>query len=122
MRETKHNFFIIFITIFMISACSARPTQAQPLPSQPAQTQIIEPVFTPSRDLPLTERDVPRVSVEEAKAALDSGAALIVDVRSPPAFESGHIAGAINVPLGEIERNLTGLTLDKDQWIITYCT
>jgi len=122
MHETKRGFFITLITIFMISACSAQPTQAQPLPGQSAQPEIIEPFFTPSANLPLTEREVPRVSIEEARVALEAGTAVIVDVRSPAAFESRHIAGAINIPLAEIEMNLTGLTLDKEQWIITYCT
>jgi len=62
------------------------------------------------------------VTVEQAKVALDSGAAVIVDVRSSEAYAVSHIAGAINIQLGEIETNPTGLNLDKDQWIITYCT
>ena len=62
------------------------------------------------------------MSIEEARAALENGTAVIVDVRSPDAYETSHIAGAISVPLGEIERNPTGLSLEKDQWIITYCT
>ena len=77
---------------------------------------------TPSGELPRTEAEIPRVSVEEAKAALDSGAAVIVDVRTSGAYETSHIKGAISVPLGDIERDLTSLTLDKEQWIITYCT
>jgi 3-mercaptopyruvate sulfurtransferase SseA len=120
MNETRRNFLLTLITIFVICACSAQPTQAQPSPSQSQQT--LDPVLTPDTDLPRTDREVPRLSVEEAKAALDSGAAIIVDVRNPRAFASRHIAGAINIPLGEIEMNLTGLSLDKDQWIITYCT
>jgi rhodanese-related sulfurtransferase len=60
--------------------------------------------------------------VQEAKAALDRGAAIIVDVRSAEAFDVSHIAGAINIQLGEIETDPTGLNLAKDQWIITYCT
>jgi rhodanese-related sulfurtransferase len=65
---------------------------------------------------------VPRISPEEAQAALESGAAVIVDVRSSEAFEASHVAGAISVPLGAIERDLANVPLDKDQWIITYCT
>ena len=57
-----------------------------------------------------------------ARAALERGEAVIVDVRSDAAYEVSHIAGAINIQLGEIETNPTGLNLDKDQWIITYCT
>jgi len=111
--------FAITILILSVSACRAQP-QNEP---SAAPTQILEPAFTqPAGDLPLTEEEVPRVTVEEAKAALDSGAAIIVDVRSPDAYETNHIAGAINIPLGEFETNPANLNLDKDEWIITYCT
>lgn len=112
--------FLILLTILIISACSAQPTQSAPAP---APTTIIEPVFTQSSgDLPPTEADVPRITAEEARAALDSGAAVIVDVRDPSQYEQSHVAGAISIWLDDIEANPTGLDLDKDQWIITYCT
>jgi len=118
MSRKVYVLLAISVLILSASACSAQPTQSEPT----APTQIIEPVFTQSpSDLPLTEAEVPRVTVEAAKAALDSGAAVIVDVRDPVAYETSHIAGAINIQLGEIETNPTGLNLDKDQWIITYC-
>jgi rhodanese-related sulfurtransferase len=60
--------------------------------------------------------------VEAAKAALDSGAAVVVDVRDPAQYEQSHVAGAISIWLEDIEANPTGLNVDKDQWIITYCT
>jgi rhodanese-related sulfurtransferase len=72
--------------------------------------------------LPVTDADVPRISLEEARAALESGAAVMIDVRSPGAFEESHVAGAVSVPLGVIERDLANVPFDKDQWIITYCT
>jgi len=64
--------------------------------------------------------DVPRVSLEEAKAALDAGSAVFVDVRSHQAFAAGHIPGALHIPLADIEARLG--ELDKAEWIITYCT
>lgn len=73
-------------------------------------------------DLPLTEDEVPRVSVEQAKAALESGAAVVVDVRSAESYAAGHIPGAISIPLSEFENDLRSLPLEKDRWIITYCT
>lgn len=97
--------------VLLLSACSTQPT--------PPPTLAPTPTLTP---LPLTERDVPRVTVEEAKAAVDRGAAILVDVRSADAFEVSHISGALNIQLGEFETNPTGLDLPKDQWIITYCT
>ena len=72
--------------------------------------------------MPLTEASVPRVIAEEAKLAFDNGEAIIVDVRSAESYAEVHIAGAISIPLGEFENNITNIPLDKDQWIITYCT
>lgn len=122
MQRISSILFIILLAAFILSACGAQTTQAPPTA---APTQTLQPgrgITSEERELPLTDAEVPRVSLEEAKAALDSGAAILVDVRSPDAFEASHAVGAISVPLGEIERNITGLPLEKDQWIITYCT
>lgn len=64
--------------------------------------------------------EIQRVSIDEAKAALDSGSALFVDVRSAEAYQASHISGAVNIPSEELEARLG--ELDKAQWIITYCT
>jgi 3-mercaptopyruvate sulfurtransferase SseA len=103
--------FVLLALVLLLSACSTQPT--------PPPTLAPTPTPTP---LPLTERDVPRVTVEEAKAAVDRGAAILVDVRSAEAFEVSHIPGALNIQLGEFETNPMGLDLPKDRWIITYCT
>ena len=119
---SRKNLVLFTISLLMLfaSACNLQLPQTSPTS---APTQIVEPGSTQSADkLPLTEAEVPRVSVEEAKAALDSGAAILVDVRSAAAYEASHVAGAMNIQLGEIETNPTSLELDKDQWIITYCT
>ena len=126
MPRTKLDLLILGTLVWVFAACNGEPVQIQPTPISPtsAPTQIVEPVLTESvdADLPQTDADVPRVSLEEAKAALDSGAAVIVDVRSPEFYEASHIPGAISIPLPDIERNPTGVGLDKDEWIITYCT
>jgi 3-mercaptopyruvate sulfurtransferase SseA len=118
MKRTNHLLFAILLLVLITLACNTLLPQ-----SAPNQTQIIESQLTESAgDFPLTEADVPRVTAEEAKAALDSGAAIIVDVRDPAQYEQSHVAGAISIWLDDIEANPTGLNLDKDQWIITYCT
>ena len=119
MQKTKIILAISFI-ILVTPACNA----LLPLPNADSEpTQIIEPVFTQSQgNIPQTEDAVPRVTVEQAKAAVDSGAAVIVDVRSQQAYEASHIAGALFIPLEDFENNITNLDLSKEQWIITYCT
>jgi len=91
--------------------------------TQSAPTVVVELTGPPQTgNLPQTEDDVPRVTVEQALTALNSGAAIIVDVRSAESFAAGHIAGAISIPLNLIEANPAGVNLNKSQWIITYCT
>lgn len=47
----------------------------------------------------VTQGSVPRVSIAETRRALEDGSAIVIDVRSPQAFQQSHISGAINVPL-----------------------
>jgi 3-mercaptopyruvate sulfurtransferase SseA len=110
------------IFVLALSACSPQRTQAPPTAVSTHTLQPGRGITSDERELPVTDADVPRISPEEAQAALESGAAVIVDVRSSEAFEASHVAGAISVPLGAIERDLANVPLDKDQWIITYCT
>lgn len=122
MKPVRQILSASLLLLLTSLACNALLPQAEPT-STSAPTQIIEPVFTQSSEnLPQSEAEVPRISLEEARVALESGAAVAVDVRPPDAFAASHVAGAVNIPLLEIERNAEGLTLDKDQWIITYCT
>lgn len=63
---------------------------------------------------------VPRVSLDEAKQALETGEAVFLDARSATAFDLKRIAGAVNIPENEIAARMT--ELDKNDWIIPYCT
>lgn len=123
MQGKKSIFLLVLILTLAASACSAPQTEQPQIGPTAAPTQTTGPVLTePPAKLPSTEADVPRVAVEDAKAALDSGEAIIVDVRDPALYEQGHITGAVSIWLEDIEANPTGLNLNKDQWIITYCT
>lgn len=46
--------------------------------------------------------------------------ALILDVRTPGEFSSGHIKGAVNIPVDQLSRNLDKLK-NRDRVIITCC-
>ena len=47
------------------------------------------------------------ITPEEARAMMDDGDVVILDVREPSEFATGHVPGAINVPLGEIRMGRT---------------
>lgn len=67
-----------------------------------------------------TTSGVLRVSLNEARTAFEDGSALFLDVRDADSFAAGHIPGAINIPLNQLESRLD--ELDANRWIITYCT
>ena len=113
---------ISLLLLIAISACNAPSPQTQPTTVPTIQAVATQSQTQSQTDLPLTEADVPRLTVEEAKLALDNGEAVIVDVRSAEAYAAGHAAGAINIPLVEFENNIDNLPLNTDQWIIPYCT
>jgi rhodanese-related sulfurtransferase len=48
-----------------------------------------------------------------------TGDVLVIDVRPEPEFHSGHIAGAVSVPIGELSRRLRGVP--KDRQVVAYC-
>jgi hypothetical protein len=124
----KKTFLAISILLFATLACNAAIPQTEPTASAaPTLDQSQPTVISPTQSqgdnsTPLTEANVPRVTVEEAKLALDNGKAVIVDVRGPESFAASHAAGAINIPLAEFENNIDNVFLSKDQWIIPYCT
>lgn len=45
--------------------------------------------------------------------------AVIVDVRTPEEFQSGHVKGSINIPLDRLQSQLK--KLDKSKPVITCC-
>ncbi len=59
------------------------------------------------------------VSRKELLQRSKDGLVTVLDVRPPEEYESGHIPGAVNVPLAEIAQHLTDLP--KEQDIIAYC-
>jgi hypothetical protein len=64
--------------------------------------------------------EVERIEPQEAKKALDEGTAIFVDTRDADAFNEATILTAVNIPVNEVESRMG--ELDKDTWIITFCT
>src|SRR5713226_3830601 len=59
------------------------------------------------------------VSREELLDRLRSGTATVLDVRPEDEFAHGHLPGALNIPLAQLERRLTELSADRE--IVAYC-
>ncbi|MYA96707.1 MAG: rhodanese-like domain-containing protein [Nitrospinae bacterium] len=57
----------------------------------------------------------------DLKVALEAGEnVVVVDARSPEAYEEEHIPGAINIPHREMNPDTTA-HLDGDALVVTYC-
>lgn len=67
-----------------------------------------------------TVATAPRISVADAKKALDAGKAVLVDVRGADSYRQEHAKGAVSLPTHEIAARAG--ELPKDKQIITYCT
>ncbi|MBI3199925.1 MAG: rhodanese-like domain-containing protein [Myxococcales bacterium] len=59
------------------------------------------------------------VSAVEARTLVEGGA-LLLDVRTPAEFASGHLPGAVSIPLAELEGRVAELG-PKDRPVVTYC-
>ncbi|PSN20770.1 sulfurtransferase [filamentous cyanobacterium CCP5] len=58
--------------------------------------------------------------IGELKKLLQDKEAVLIDVREPAEFKSGHIPGAINIPLRSLTQNLEKVS--KDRPVILYCS
>ena len=65
-------------------------------------------------------RSSQQISADAARAHLQSGA-LLVDVRSPGEFNSGHLPDACNMPLDQIEDLAPTKLADKSQTVLLHC-
>lgn len=59
------------------------------------------------------------ITADEVLAKLETSSFPIVDVREDFEFAAGHIPGAINIPLGEIEERIG--ELDRNREIVLVC-
>jgi hypothetical protein len=72
----------------------------------------------------LPSEEVPRIGVEEAYAEVTAGRALLFDVRGEESYQRSRAAGAIFLPLEQIEQDPAGAarTLAAGKRPILYCT
>jgi rhodanese-related sulfurtransferase len=56
---------------------------------------------------------------EELLTRVRDGLVTVLDVRPPEEYAAGHVPGAINIPLAELEQHLS--EFDADHEIVAYC-
>jgi phage shock protein E len=60
-----------------------------------------------------------RIGGAQARRLVDEGA-LLLDVRTPGEFAGGHLPGAVNIPVDELQAELRQLP-DPGRVIVVYC-
>ena len=63
-----------------------------------------------------------QISQEEAKEMMDSQDVIILDVREQDEYDSGHISGAVLLPVGTIDEITAAEVIpEKDSTVLVYC-
>ena len=63
-----------------------------------------------------------QISQETAKEMMDSQELIILDVREQSGYDSGHIPGAVLLPVGSIDQDTAAAVIpDKDSTVLVYC-
>ena len=69
-----------------------------------------------------TEHTYQQISQEEAKNMMDTQEVIILDVREQDEFDTGHIPGAILLPVGTITADTAAAVIpETDSVVLVYC-
>jgi len=83
-----------------------------------ARSQLLE-LEHAARELIANRDGLVPMRREDLVARMEAGEVLLLDVRPEPEYAAGHIAGAVSVPLQELEASLA--TLPRHDEIVAYC-
>ena len=71
------------------------------------------------KDYFLARDDMEPMSISQLRGAVKRNEVLLLDVRPVAEFEMGHVRGARNIPLKDLERQLRSLPRSRE--IVAYC-
>ena len=83
-----------------------------------AETRLAE-IREITREFLADRKGLEPVDREALLAKVREGAVTVLDVRPAEEYRSGHIPGALSIPLKELERRLSDLPRERD--IVAYC-
>ena len=108
-------------SLFAVAACT---DAAEPVSITKTQTATPQQTANASGSQQIAHsddgQDSPRISLEEAKKAFDEKSATFIDTHVKATYDAGHIPGAINVTVQDLEAKFN--TIPKGKKIIAYCS
>ena len=70
----------------------------------------------------MNENSYQQITQEEAKDMMDTQEVVILDVREQHEYDSGHIPGAVLLPVGTITEDTAAAVIDDlDTVVLVYC-
>ena len=70
----------------------------------------------------MNENSYQQITQEAAKEMMDTQEAVILDVREQHEYDSGHIPGAVLLPVGTITEDTAAAVIDNlDTVVLVYC-
>ena len=83
---------------------------------------IILLLFTGCGGNNMNENSYQQITQEEAKDMMDTQDVIVLDVREQDEFDSGHIPGAVLLPVGTIAEDTAAAVIDDpDTVVLVYC-
>jgi hypothetical protein len=122
-RITSFSRGALLVLLAGLATACQQPTAATNSPA-PATVPVANstgaqaPATAPTQN---PEDAMPRVKVEDAKAEVARGTAVIIDVRGTETYKNAHIKGALDYPLARLEQS-DFKDIPKGKHIIAYCT
>ena len=98
---------IAFLAVLMISCKESAPAETTQEGTPPVAEQ--------------TYKEAPMIEPDEFEKGMKRNKAVIVDVRMPQEFETGHMEGAININFFDPNFKNQLLDLDKNKKYYFYC-
>jgi rhodanese-related sulfurtransferase len=69
----------------------------------------------------VNSRGVAQVNVTQAREMVKDSGVTVLDVRTPPEFNQGHLEGAKLIPVAELKDRISELASPKDRPVLVYC-
>ena len=70
----------------------------------------------------VVENTYQQITQEEAKNMMDTQEAIVLDVREQDEFDTGHIPGAVLLPVGTITKDTAAAVIPElDSVVLVYC-
>ena len=115
---------VIALMVLALAGCAAAPVTAvseMPEASSSQGSESAAPATESTETGSETKAEYRKISAEDAKARMDAGDVIVLDVRTPEEYAQGYIEGAILLPDYEIAGKAETVLADKDATILLYC-